>query len=109
MGAEQVPESRSRRSERHEDQREPGHEEPDLAQEARRRAAIAAGLTGLELGRRQPRHHRQVAGDQRQDARGQEREDPGPEGDEHAEGVRRNGTRGHRSPPEHEAVSGERR
>ena len=72
-------------AERDEHHREPGHEQPDALEHrpagGRRRRPLAARR---ELGGRQPRDHGDVARHQRQDARRDEREDPGAEGDEHA-------------------------
>ena len=69
--------------ERDEDHREPGNEEPDApqhrAQGGGRRRTIPAGL---QFGGREARDHGDVARHERQHARGDEREDPGPEGDE---------------------------
>ena len=45
-------------------------------------------LDAGELGGREARDHRDVAGDERQHARGEEGEDPGAEGDQDAKGVR---------------------
>ena len=72
-------------AQRDEDDVKPGHEQTDAAQDGteggRRRRAVAARL---QLGRREARDHGDVARDQREDAGGDEGEDPCPEGDEGA-------------------------
>ena len=63
---------------RDEDDGEAGDEE-----QRRRAGPRALGASADQLGRREARHQRQVAGHQRQHARRQEREHPGAEGHEH--------------------------
>ncbi len=80
---EQAADARSGRAQRDEDHREPGHEEPDApqdrAQGGRRRCTVPAGL---QLGGREARDHGDVARHEGQHAGGDERQNPGTEGDE---------------------------
>ncbi len=83
MVAQQLPEGAGRQTERDEhrakarDEHRGGRDDP---------AGVDAGLV-LQLREIEPRHHRQVAGEQREDARRQERDDAAAEGREVREQV----------------------
>ena len=61
-------------------------------------AAVAPSPAGRQLGRRQPGDHGEVARDEREDARGEEGEDPGAEGDQDAERIGGDGGQHERRP-----------
>ena len=81
--ASSLPESRDGRPESGEHERETEDERRD-ADEHR---SQVAPLRALEVRRRQPGHHRHVTGNERKDARGEERQHARAESDENAERV----------------------
>jgi hypothetical protein len=75
--AEELPESGRSRAERGEHDREAEDEQKDDPSHPSRR-----DLSLFQLCRRVARHHRQISGEEWQHTRGDERDDPGPEGDD---------------------------